>query len=130
MSIQPNGGAINFVGNMGQNVESFGLPKGMIFVLANGTISRCYNAVTGATSGGCGYTVTMPFSNSYVVNFGFNLSSRFYSLTSSSTALPGGIAALAGRLGYDPANPNAIAASFWRTNDVAGIPSDFTLIVY
>jgi hypothetical protein len=131
MSIQPGvAGPINMNSNVTQAEAFLGQPKAIVFVNANGTIGRCYNGITGSTSGGCGFSVTMPFSSTYTVNFGINVQSRFYSMTSSSVALPGGIAALAGRLGLDPGNPNAITASFWRTNDVALIPSDFTLIVY
>ncbi len=117
-------------GNVSQSSSGFGIPKAIVFVNSNGTIGRCYNGMTGSTTGGCGFSVTHPASSSYVMNLGFDLSARFYSLTSSSVALPGGIVHLSGRLGFDPANPNVIAASFWRSNDLAPFPSDFTLIVY
>jgi hypothetical protein len=50
-------------------------------------------------------------------------------MTSSSIWLPG-VSALTGRLGFDGSAPNVIHAAFWRTNDLASTPSDFTLIVY
>lgn len=41
----------------------------------------------------------------------------------------GGIFAITGRVGFD-ANVNQVSAAFWRTSDLANLPSDFTLIVY
>lgn len=127
MSIQPGvAGPINMNSNVTQAEAFLGQPKAMVFVLANGTIARCYNGITGATTSGCGFSVSFSAPSLYVVNFGFNVSSRFYSLTSSAV---GGIFAITGRLGFD-ANVNQISAAFWRTSDLANLPSDFTLIVY
>ena len=117
-------------GNITQNTAGFGIPKAMLFILANGTIARCYNSLSGASTGGCGFSVTGPSAGgTYAVNFGFTVSNRFYSLTSSSIWLPG-VAALTGRLGFDSSAPSVINASFWKTNDLVATPSDFTLIVY
>ena len=127
MSIQPGAnGPINMQSNVVQPDGNLGMPKAMVFVLANGTIARCYNGITGASTGGCGFSVTLFAPSLDVVNFGFNVSSRFYSLTSSAV---GGIFAITGRLGFD-ANVNQVSAAFWRTSDLANLPSDFTLIVY
>ncbi len=127
MAIQPGvSGPVIYHSNVTQAEAFLGQPKAMIFVLANGTISRCYNGITGATTGGCGFTVQFFSPSSYVINFGFNVSSRFYSLTSSAV---GGIFAITGRLGFD-SNVNQITTAFWRTSDLANLPSDFTLIVY
>lgn len=126
-ALAPNA-KLSVSGNITQNSPSFGIPKAIVFVQANGTIARCYNGVTGSTTGGCGFSVTGS-SGTYTVNFGFDVSARFYSMTSSSVWLPG-VAALTGRLGLDGSTPNVIHATFWRTSDHATTPSDFTLIVY
>jgi len=115
-------------GNLSQSSSGFGVPKAIVFVQANATIARCYNGISGQTTGGCGFSVSGS-GGSYTVNFGFDVSSRFYSMTSSSIWLPG-VSALAGRLGFDGSAPNVIHATFWRTFDAAATPSDFTLIVY
>ena len=115
-------------GNLSQSSSGFGVPKAIVFVQANGTIGRCYNGISGQTSGGCGFSVSGS-GGTYSVNFGFDVSARFYSMTSSSIWLPG-VSALAGRLGFDGSTPNSIFATFWRTFDAAVTPSDFTLIVY
>lgn len=115
-------------GNLSQSSSGFGVPKAIVFVQANATIARCYNGISGQTTGGCGFSVSGS-GGSYTVNFGFDVSSRFYSMTSSSIWLPG-VSALVGRLGLDGSAPNVIHAAFWRTFDAASTPSDFTLIVY
>jgi len=59
----------------------------MVFVNGDGTIIRCYDAVTGATSGNCGFTVlhdSTVIPGAYVVDFGFNVSDRFYSVSAQS----------------------------------------------
>lgn len=81
-------GYLSVAGNTTQQAGSNGLIKAMIEVDGyNGTqqptIERCYNGVTGATTNGCGFTVS-PFGSLegvYLVNFGFPINQRFYSVT-------------------------------------------------
>jgi hypothetical protein len=127
-SIQPNGGRISFFGNVGQDTGSGGLVKAMIFVNANGTIGRCYNGNTGSTTGGCGFTVSHPQADLYEVNFGFDVSTRFLSMTSSSIWLPG-VQAIVGRVAPG-STVNGVRAIFWRSGDQTAQPSDFFLVVY
>lgn len=72
-------------GNVAQNRDKNGLVKAMIFVNSVGsteaTIIRCYNGVTGATSGNCGFTVQDNFFGKYVIDFGFQVTDRFFSVT-------------------------------------------------
>ncbi|HEU5163964.1 MAG TPA: hypothetical protein VFU29_00400 [Chitinophagaceae bacterium] len=86
LTIQP-GGPINMQGNTTQDVGSYGLPKAMVYVNGDGTLLRCYNGVTGSSSGGCGITASR-FGSSiqglYVVNFGFDISTHFISVTAEA----------------------------------------------
>jgi hypothetical protein len=84
------GMALGVGGNATQYRENGGLIKAMVSVNANGVIVRCYNsqlignaASTGAplaTTAPCGFSVTNP-GGTYVVDFGFKVNDRFYSLT-------------------------------------------------
>ena len=131
MSIQPNG-PFAFVGDMTQNESAKGMPKAMLFVLANGTISRCFNGITGSTSGGCGFTVSHPAAHVYEINFGFTVANKYAVLTSYAVATGWPFP------GYDPivgrtvqgSNGNSLGVVFWRTDTIAGLPSDFFLVVY
>lgn len=55
--------------------------KAMAFVNGDGTMIRCFNGVTGASSGGCGFTASRnPGSGAYNIDFGpsIDLLSDFY----------------------------------------------------
>lgn len=131
MAIQPNGPFL-FVGDMAQNESAKGMPKAMVFVLANGTISRCFNGITGSSSGTCGFTVSHPGTNIYEVNFGFVVANKFASLTPYAVATGWPVP------GYEPivgrtiqgSNGNSLGVIFWRTDTIGALPSDFFLIVY
>jgi hypothetical protein len=120
-TILNNGG-----GNVLQPGAGYGMPKAMVFVLANGTISRCYNGITGATTNGCGFTATRNTQTGvpvYSVNFGFDVSNRFCSLTSVGGAnISGRIRIIGGTSVY--------AAFFQAGNTTSNDDSDFFLIVY
>jgi hypothetical protein len=61
----------------------------MAFVATNGTMIRCYNGMTGSTTGDCGFTVVRLGSGIYRLNFGFDVSSRFYSVSAQNLPNPG-----------------------------------------
>ena len=119
-------------GNATQDVNSFGLPKAMVFVLGNGTISRCYNATTGVsmtggtTNSGCGFTASQGnFTGTYTVNFGFSTTSRFFSLVTYGGSNNKG--------SYIPGASGTTVSVFTFLNDqgnLNGVVSDFFLIVY
>jgi hypothetical protein len=69
--------------NARQNSAFGGLVKAMIFVAVDGTILRCYNGVTGSSTGNCGFEVVLltPVPQ-YSVNFNFRIDNRFISITS------------------------------------------------
>jgi len=63
--------------------------KAMAFINGDGTMIRCYNGVTGSTSGSCGFTVGRDpdiASGAYLINFGFDISSRFYAVSVESNS--------------------------------------------
>lgn len=111
-------------GNVMHPGTGYGLPKAMLFVLADGTISYCYNGVTGATTSGCGFSAERFPSNTYRIDLGFQLGPRFLSLTSS-----GSFNHISGRL-WNNGNP-LVFVDFWITGETSSqVPSDFFLIVY
>jgi hypothetical protein len=77
------GRAILAEGNVAQDLSSFGLPKAMIAVKLDGTITRCYNALANTSSGNCGFTITRPglAVGRYQINFGFIVDDRIVSVT-------------------------------------------------
>lgn len=89
LTIQP-GGPINMQGNATQDVGGFGLPKAMVHVNGDGTLLRCYNGVTGSSTGGCGLTASRygVGAGSYVIDVGFNLLNRFYSISVQNFPYP------------------------------------------
>jgi hypothetical protein len=74
-------------GNAGQSRDKGGFVKAMVYVNGNGTILRCYNGITGSSSGNCGFSATRDVnlsSGAYIVNFGFRVDDRFWSATVDS----------------------------------------------
>jgi hypothetical protein len=92
------GFAIAAYGNVYQQRDKGGFVKAMIKVNENATIERCYNGLTGSASNGCGFTVVLDSLGSYLVDFGFDVTDRFISVTSIESYTP------------DHAHPIAISA--------------------
>jgi hypothetical protein len=76
-------------GNITQAQARYGLPKATVYLNGDGTILRCYNGITGATSGGCGFGSSRPGAGSYLINFGFALANRFVVATPESICCQG-----------------------------------------
>ncbi|MBS1792981.1 MAG: hypothetical protein JSS81_03960 [Acidobacteria bacterium] len=78
------GGTSTLNGNVMQPAAANGTAKAMLYVFSNGVIDRCYNGVTGNSSGNCGFTLTQPLGpvGVYRINFGFQVDNRFVSATS------------------------------------------------
>jgi hypothetical protein len=77
---------LDVAGNAVQDRDKGGMVKAMLYVdgtLVNPTILRCYNGVTGASTGNCGFTVILLSNGSYEIGFGFQVSDRFVSITAS-----------------------------------------------
>lgn len=62
----------------------------MAFVNGDGTMIRCFNSLTGSSTGGCGFTSGRigGVAGAYFVDFGSDISSRFYSVSVRSDIVP------------------------------------------
>ena len=79
----PGGGyAIYANGNAGQARDKGGFAKAMIYLDRNGTIVRCYNGITGSSTGNCGFTSSHHGLGQYDIDFGFQIIDRFIVATS------------------------------------------------
>ena len=67
-------------GNVGQLRNGGGMVKALLEAGAGG-ISLCYNGQTGASTAGCGFTVIDLGSGNFRIDFGFQISDRFFSVT-------------------------------------------------
>jgi hypothetical protein len=85
-------------GDIYQQRSQGGLAKAMVVVGSNGTILRCYNGVTGNSTGNCGFVITEfvntavgALANRAVVDFGFKVDDRFAAASIHYTNInPGG----------------------------------------
>jgi hypothetical protein len=77
--------AMQAVGNAVQTSNSGGWAKAMVVLNSDSTIARCYNGVTGSSSGSCGFTSSRIADGYYTINFGFDISTRFYSANCLAT---------------------------------------------
>jgi hypothetical protein len=80
-------------GNLLQPQDKGGLVKAMIYVNQNGTIARCFNGQNNTSSGGCGFSVTIPSTGFYDVDFGFQIDNRFITTTEIGNGNTGGCTA-------------------------------------
>jgi hypothetical protein len=132
-------GNLNLVGNTFQNRDKGGFVKAMVFVdiiygpgTATPVIARCFNGVTVASTPDCGFTVQATYNGKYIIDFGFPINDRFYSVTPQQFAnVNTGYNITAGF--FFPGNPNQLGV---KTN-VADVTfpdsftdSQFMLIVY
>jgi hypothetical protein len=68
-------------GSVGQARDKGGYVKALLYVNFSGVIVRCYNGVTGESTGTCGFGVTRTALGTYDVVSGFQTSDRFVSVT-------------------------------------------------
>jgi hypothetical protein len=80
------GGNLNVGGNVTTTRDKNGFVKAMLYVNQFGAVVRCYNGVTGSSTGNCGFTVTPTgLEGVYTINFGFQVDDRFISVTPGSS---------------------------------------------
>lgn len=123
-------------GNAGQARDKGGFVKAMLFVLATGLITQCYNGTTGAsltgvqTFTGCGFTVTRFTAGGYGIDFGFQVNDRFVSVTPQATP-PGIFTKFYGANFEFPASPTSIDVFTFDTEDsTSAVDRAFMIIVY
>lgn len=124
-------GNITAAGNAAQNRDKNGFIKAMAYIAPNGQILRCYNSITGSTTNNCGFSVTLdlPGFGWYGVDFGFQVSDRFVSITPLSSDL----VTLAASFRFRPEFPDRIFININITDiDHAGSyrANAFMIIVY
>jgi len=117
-----SGYAIGIEGNATQNRDKGGWVKAMAYINGDGTVLRSYNpfSTTSATRGG------LRISGDYIVNFGFQVSDRFWSAT-----VDGGCCLDAISIHVQPlANPSNSLRVFVVNQDGGDTDRPFMLIVY
>jgi hypothetical protein len=112
-----------------QGIPGPGGPKAMMFVRADRTIIRCYNGMTGATTGNCGFSF-LPTVNAgiYEIDLGFNVTNSFFSVTASGVISSGPV--IGKVYGLPANNPNVVVVRLFNTVTHEDAPQDFYLIVY
>lgn len=115
-------------GNLAQSEVRNGLPKAMLYVdpflPAAQYIVRCYNGVSGASTGNCGFTVTRINSGIYDIAFGFQVDNRFVSLTTARGCCVGWTGSVTTPL------PNVMRIYIHDSRNDLIDDSEFYLIVY
>lgn len=85
-----NGVGIAATGNASQSRNKGGWIKAMVYINQDGTIARCYNGLTGASTGNCGFTSSRISAGLYDINFGFQVDDRFVTVSPISNLAQGG----------------------------------------
>ncbi len=142
-----NGIALTADGHTTQTRDKGGFVKAMVYVDDNQQIARCYNGLTGASGGACGFSIQNlsadfgPGTALYGIDFGFRVDDRFVTVTSGmiefSIGTYGGGVTAGVVYGYQPTfigefHPNSIYVKFSNLPFPApgnNVPS-FTVIVY
>jgi len=117
-------------GNAGQSPEGNGWVKAMLYVNQNGTITRCYNGLSGASGGGCGFSASHTVLGRYLLDFGFAVNDRFVVVTPDYfDSLAGPVQRTAGVQYSSQGNANFVEVVIFgqnaSTNEVG-----FTVVVY
>ena len=74
-------GPVSIGGYATQTRDKGGMVKAMLYVNGDGSITRCYNGITGSSTGNCGFSVTRSNSGYYSIDFNFQINDRYVSAT-------------------------------------------------
>jgi hypothetical protein len=77
LNLSVDGANLGIGGHVVQARDKGGTVKAMVSVNETGTILRCYNGITGSSSGNCGFTAARLSEGVYDINFGFQVDDRF-----------------------------------------------------
>jgi len=109
-------------GNTFQSRNKGGWVKALLKVRYDGGIERCYNGITGAAGGTCGFSIVVgPNAGQYNINFGFKVDDRFALVTIDDSGYN-----LQASIIYGFGNENTIRVNVDYLNTAVG----FTIIVY
>jgi hypothetical protein len=123
--------AVYAEGNAAQAQDKRGFVKAMVYVDSSAAIIRCYNGVTGSSTGGCGFTVTQPLSGVYRINFGFPVSGRFVSVTAEYDSYGGFSGNKNAGANYRFFDSTSVEVFTFQSNVVDAIaPAKFMIIMY
>ena len=120
-------GNTTFTGNAIHSAGANGFVK-MMLVFEGGNITRCYNAVTNASTVNCGLIVTQPAFGIIRFTFNFPISGRFFSITPEYAA----VGANSNNIGanYRFINPTTLEVFTFETNSDDTRAANFMLIMY
>lgn len=103
-------------------------PLVLLSLNADGSIARCYNGVSGATTGGCGFNIFRNAEGFYYVEFPFPVRDRPYSVAAERdyTQFPGGVTLDTNPFRIAPSveRPPIIAISVWDVSGDLIFPAD------
>lgn len=121
-------GVLQVQGNATQPAATNGFPKMMLAITASGAVARCYNGVTGESTGICGLIdigINIPHTGVYTIVFPFAVSNRFW--LASNNEVPGVPDALTTTI-TPLSNPNALRVSTFQ--DGSPTPLPFHLFIF
>ena len=78
-------------GDIAQPLERNGAVKAMVAITAGGVVARCYNGVSGSSSGNCDISVTQNSAGVVYVNFPFQITNRFWLVTTDASGQQAGV---------------------------------------
>ena len=113
-------------GNAKQERNKGGWVKAMVYVNEDGTIARCFNALTNSSTGNCGFSINRPIVGVYNIDFGFQVDDRFCSVSAVRTS-GANVAA-----DFSFSGPNIVGVSTFYTDShgLSYTNGSFMLIVY
>jgi len=122
-----NTGSFQVSGNVAQAVGSRGWPKAMLRIGQAGNVEACYNGVTGANTGQCGYTVSTPlgFAGVYRIELGFPNTSLIVTATAYNQGFDGSPVASYRRFGN-----SAIEILTYFEGSADTSPIEFSIVIF
>ncbi len=122
-------GTFTAFGNAAQARDKGGFVKAMVYVSSDGTIARCYNSQTSNSTVPCGFSIDHFTNGGYTVDFGFQISDRFYSVTAHYCS---GCFQGSKNIGadFEEFTSTSLHIFTFRTNTTDTADEDFVVIVY
>jgi hypothetical protein len=118
-------------GNVQQARAAGGWVKAMVQVGTANTVNRCFNSTLGgaaATTPPCGFTISYSSEVGNTIDFGFQVSDRFYSATLATCSCGSLIPVLLAT--PSSSDVNALTVGVYQTGTSSQIPANWYLIVY